>query len=228
VRRMEQGTNKIADLADRTVDRHANSSDAAREMKQLFTSMESGLRDVPGSLVKGNQGDGILYTDTNASTKAKRRPMLLGHMEQQERDGFRYDSFLKDMAEGHNWASLISAEVKTLKQALSVASKFSGAVDQLKAHDAGESAVVKLKDILRQAKGQMEEYDAVVEAMAEPEERLSHIRFSGRGLRARSGEHSDDHGHEVGSDGEGTGSNWMLGVFAGCAQGGLTQSHCNN
>jgi len=219
VRRMEQGANKIADLADHTVDRHANSTDAAREMKQQFTSMEAGLRNVPGSLVMENLGGGMLHNDSNASPKAKRRAMLLGHIEQQEPDGFRYDSFLKDMAEGHHWASLISAEVKMLRQALSVATKFSGAVDQLKAHDAGEAAVVKLKEMLKQAKGQMEEYDAVVEAMAEPEARLSHIRFSGRGLRARSGKHVDDHGHEVCSDGEGTGSNWMLGSLLDTLKG---------
>merc|ERR1712008_192039 len=130
-----------------------------------------------------------------------KKPMLMRHNQQEERDGFSYDSFLKDIAEEHSWAGLIFTEVKKLRQALSVASKFAGAVDQIKAHDAGVSAGAKPNGILKEAKGQMEEYDAVVEALADPEARLAHVRFSGRGLRARIGE-DDENGREIDSDGD--------------------------
>merc|ERR1711870_171443 len=92
------------------------------------------------------------------------------------------------------WHTLIINEMKMLKQALMVGNKFTGTVDQYKAHDAAESVCNKIKELLRTAQGQMDEYEAFVETLDVPEVRMSEVALSGRGLRPRHGENEDEPG----------------------------------
>lgn len=118
-----------------------------------------------------------------------------------ETDTYGFDTFLQDQAIKEFWGSCVNEQIKLLKHATSKDAKTGAeSIDQYKAHDASDTVIVKINEILAWAGGQMEEYKAFVEVLAEPECSLPTMMLSSRGLQHH-GDEADDEGD--GEEGEG-------------------------
>merc|ERR1719215_1499594 len=119
-----------------------------------------------------------LMTMTQIGGRKKKRNRGPG-----ESDTYGFDTFLQDQAIKEFWGSCVNGQIKALKHATAKDTKTGvESSDQYKAHDASDTVIVKINEILAWAGGQMEEYRAFVEVLAEPECTLPTMMLSSRGL----------------------------------------------
>lgn len=200
---MQAFADTIKVLSQKTIERGSDSAEAAKGLKKQFGKVDEALKSPPGPTDAAE----ILLQMKAAGRAAK-------HGDVKRSMVYRFDGFLQDMALQDMWHALISNEGRMLKQALMVGNKFTGTVDQYKAHDAAESVANKLKELLRTANGQMDEYEAFVETMDVPEVQMREVSLSGRGLRPRDGDKEDEPGGpEANVEADDRGGNIMTRFF---------------
>mmetsp|Transcript_104311 Transcript_104311/g.185460 ORF Transcript_104311/g.185460 Transcript_104311/m.185460 type:complete len:922 (-) Transcript_104311:33-2798(-) len=184
IRMLDQTVLTIQDLASKAVDnRNENAPDAARSLKKYFAKIDEGLKTPPGP------ADAAEMTAKYKSNKSKKSIAVFG-----------FDSFIQDSAILDNWNILITLEIKALKSALTQTTKVGSGVDAWKAHDAADSVSLKINDMLKRVKAQMEEYSSFTEILSLNESLMAGVNMSSRGLRPRPGEDEDDAGDHAGND----------------------------
>lgn len=199
IAKVEGSINQIRQLSEKTLERSEQGNAAALSLKKEFMKLDELLRNPPGpadstefeQMVVAKRKD-MVRKDNLSNSKKKAQDKFLVEI----RDFFGFDSFLQDQALHDQFCTMVTNDLRNLKQALNVSNKISNNVDQVKAHDAAENVCLKVGDALAKTKGQMEEYSAFVEAMTAPEAMLlsgtGGPQLSGRGLRARCGEDDND------------------------------------
>merc|ERR1712178_423577 len=120
----------------------------------------------------------------------------------EEGEGYGFDDFMQTQALKEFWGTLVSEEMKNLKHAIIKDNKTgTEQADQYKAHDACDTVIAKINEILVWANAQMEAYQAFVEILADPEHPMPLVTFSSRGLQ----HHGDDNDDDEDGDGDGDG-----------------------
>lgn len=97
---------------------------------------------------------------------------------------YGYSTFVSDCAHQHAWATIVKEEHEVLEKMQARIAKAGTLLESqyVQVHSAAESAMAKLKEVRRLAKGQFVEYGAFTDA-AENEAAPPRVPFSGRGLR---------------------------------------------
>eukprot|EP00931_Biecheleriopsis_adriatica_P015787 TRINITY_DN11869_c0_g1_i1.p1 TRINITY_DN11869_c0_g1~~TRINITY_DN11869_c0_g1_i1.p1 ORF type:complete len:912 (+),score=217.09 TRINITY_DN11869_c0_g1_i1:99-2834(+) len=167
----------IADLSNKAVDnRNENAVEAAKGLKRQFVKIDEGLKTPPGP------ADPPEMIAKFKSGRAKNSISVFG-----------FNTYLQDFALVDSWNSLITVEMKALKQALTVNGKASSHhVDAWKAHDAADSVCLKTNGALARVKAQHEEYYSFADIFKSPEALMGPVHLSGRGLPLRAGEDDGD------------------------------------
>jgi len=175
IRTLDQTVLTIQDLASKAVDnRNEQAPDAARSLKKYFVKVDECLKAPPGP------ADAAEMVSKFKGNKKKNVSV------------FGFDSFIQDCALLDNWNTLVSLEMKSLKSALIQTSKVGAGIDAWKAHDAADGVALKINDLLKKVKAQMEEYTSFSEVLSSPEALMAAVNMSGRGLKPRHGEDEDD------------------------------------
>lgn len=170
-----------------------NAMAGVKEMKKQFFKISEALRCPPGP-------NNIEQLTKSSAAAAKRKAAAKKHTGKHSRNSSKekpideevlgFDSFLQDQAAYHMWPTLIAPELRMIKQSI-IVEKDKESVDHLKAHDAASTVLTKVTLVLEWAKGQFEEYQAIVEILRSSLEKpIPHLMYSGRGLR-RSGEEEE-------------------------------------
>jgi len=208
VKALDREIDNIRDLSARTVDRRQNSTQCVHDLKKHFGRVKDYLRKVPGPSgfheIEANCKEKQKKQVTDELKAAKGKKAKKDKTANQQSDTYGFASFLQDQALLELWPVIILNEVKLLNAAMSIGKKASdgvpvaaaeGGVDQYKAHDAAESVVKKVQDVLTWAAAQLEEYESFVEVLTSPETPMNTLSYSGRGLQ-----NVDDDDLEPGQD----------------------------
>jgi hypothetical protein len=108
-------------------------------------------------------------------------------------DVYGYDSFVQEHAREMWWPHLIDDEKAKVRNAIV---KSSGGkkdkIDRFAAHDAAQSVLGKLEDVMEWSRHQLEEYESFIEVFELPEQRMPTAMYSHRGLPQLPGEKDED------------------------------------
>lgn len=176
----------IGRLIVQTLQRGEQAGDAVRELVKTFAHADHALKCPPGP-----ENDAV-----KAQQRSGKKAVKSTHVE-----FYGFDTYLIDIGMLEQWSQIIQAERQMLKSAKNK-DKFIGQVEQIKAHDAGDTVKKKLEDIVHETRGQYEEYLSFVEGFESPEPQLGPVSFSGRALPPRAGDADEDEILMAGGDSE--------------------------
>lgn len=187
LRLMEQTVLTIQDLASKAVDnRNDNAPEAAKGLRKHFAKIDDNLKHPPGPL------DAKEMMAKYKSARSKLHVVEYG-----------YKTYLQDMGILEDWHMLMVNELKSLKTALGPGGGKGavGNVDAWKAHDAADSAALKVQDMLSRVRGLNDEYAAFTDMLGSREACMGEATLSGRGLKPRLCEQENEQADNQGNEG---------------------------
>mmetsp|Transcript_127245 Transcript_127245/g.245411 ORF Transcript_127245/g.245411 Transcript_127245/m.245411 type:complete len:922 (-) Transcript_127245:119-2884(-) len=189
--KLQNSTEELKEITQRGLDK--DGSQGIKDMKKQIQKINEALKSPPGP-------HDVKAMIANGGSPVKK--IKKGKKGKGAGISFGYDSFLQDQAMMKMWPQLIFDEIRMLKQAVIIDKQAGEQIDHFKAHDAAESVLNKIDNVLNWSRCQFEEYQAFVEVLRTLEEPMPDIVYSSRGLMLRGDAEDDNDDNDEDEEGE--------------------------